>query len=39
MGTVRFDLANFVTIGLIAFVMIYLINWGLKSAGYGQYAA
>lgn len=39
MGVVRVDFANFVTIGLIAFIMVYLVNKGLGMAGLSQYQA
>jgi len=39
MGNIRIDLANVVTISLVAFVGIWLINRGLKKAGLSQYAA
>lgn len=38
MGNIRIDLANFVTISLVAFAGIFLINRGLKKAGLDQYA-
>lgn len=33
MGTVKVDLANFVTVGLIAFIFIFVINRGLAMSG------
>lgn len=39
MGVVRLDLANFITIGLIAFLFIFLANWGLRKVGLERFAA
>jgi hypothetical protein len=39
MGNIRIDVANVVTIALVAFVGIWLINKGLGVAGMSQYAA
>ncbi len=39
MGNVRIDLANFITISLIAFVGVWIINRGLDKAGFSQYKA
>jgi hypothetical protein len=39
MGNIRIDLANSITIGLIAFVAVFLINKGLTKAGLSQYTA
>ncbi len=36
-GIVRIDLANFVTIGLMAFIFVWVINRGLKMAGVPQF--
>lgn len=38
MGNVRIDLANFITISLVAFVGIFVINRGLKKFGLDQFA-
>lgn len=38
MGNIRIDLANIVTISLVGFVGVWLINRGLKKAGLPQYA-
>lgn len=38
MGNIRIDLANIVTISLVGFVGVWLINRGLKKAGLSQYA-
>ncbi len=39
MGNVRIDLANVVTISLVAFVGVWLINRGLDQAGLTQFKA
>ncbi len=39
MGNVRIDLANFITVSLIAFVGVWIINRGLDKAGFPQYKA
>lgn len=39
MGNIRIDVANVITIGLVAFVGIWLINKGLGMAGFGKFAA
>lgn len=39
MGNVRIDVANVVTISLVAFVGVWLINRGLNKAGLSQWAA
>ncbi len=39
MGNVRIDLANFITVSLIAFVGVWIINRGLDKAGFSQYKA
>jgi len=39
MGNVRIDLGNVITISLVAFVGIWLINRGLDKAGLTQYKA
>jgi hypothetical protein len=39
MGNIRIDIANVITIGLVAFVGVWLINKGLGIAGMSQYAA
>jgi hypothetical protein len=39
MGTIRIDVANVVTIALVSFVGIWLINKGLSVAGLSQYQA
>jgi hypothetical protein len=38
-GVVRVDLANFVTIGLTAFVFVWILNRGLKYAGLTEWEA
>lgn len=37
MGEVRINLSNFVVVGLMAFIAVWLINKGLSAAGMGQY--
>lgn len=39
MGNIRIDVSNVVTIALVSFVGVWLINRGLKMAGQSQYAA
>lgn len=39
MGNIRIDVANVITIALVAFVGIWLINKGLGAAGFGQFSA
>lgn len=39
MGNVRIDLANVVTIGLVAFLSVYAINRGLEKINMGAYKA
>lgn len=39
MGNLRIDLTNVVTISLVAFVAVFLINRALSMAGYSQYRA
>ncbi len=39
MGNVRIDVANVITISLVAFVGVWLINHGLEKAGFAQYKA
>lgn len=39
MGTVRIDLANVITISLVAFVGVWLINKGLDKTGLSQFKA
>lgn len=39
MGNVRIDLSNIITISLVGFVGVWLINRGLKAAGLSQYTA
>jgi len=39
MGNVRIDLANVITISLVAFVGVWLINRGLTAANLSQYKA
>lgn len=39
MGNIRIDLANVITISLIGFVGVWLINKGLTKAGLSQYTA
>lgn len=39
MGNIRIDVANVITISLVAFVGVWLINKGLAMAGMGQYQA
>ncbi len=36
-GVLRPDLANFLLIGGIAFVMVWLTDRGLRAAGYSQW--
>ena len=39
MGTIRIDVSNFVTISLVAFVGVWLINRGLTKFGLDVYKA
>lgn len=39
MGNVRIDFANVITISLVAFVGLFLINRGLAAAGLQQWQA
>jgi len=39
MGNVRVSLDQFVTVGLMAFIFVWLVNRGLNMAGYSQYEA
>jgi hypothetical protein len=39
MGNIRIDFANVITIALVGFVGVWLINKGLTMAGMQQYAA
>ena len=39
MGNVRIDLANVITISLVAFVGVLIINRGLDMAGLSQFKA
>ncbi len=39
MGNVRIDLANFITIGLVGFVGVFIINRVLDKVGMAQYKA
>jgi hypothetical protein len=39
MGNLRVSLDTFVTVGLMAFIFIYLMNKGLVYAGFSQYQA
>ena len=39
MGNVRIDVANVITIGLVAFVGVWLINRGLRAVGKSQWGA
>ena len=39
MGDIRINLRSFVTIGLTAFITIWLVNRGLAYAGLGQFTA
>ena len=39
MGNLRIDITNVVTIGLVAFVSVFLVNRALTLAGYPQYKA
>ena len=39
MGNIRIDVANVITIGLVAFVGVWLINRGLKAANMAQWSA
>jgi len=38
-GNLRVSLDTFITVGLMAFVFVWLINRGLSYAGYQQYQA
>ncbi len=39
MGTIRIDVANVVTISLVAFVGVWLINRGLTKTNFAQFKA
>jgi hypothetical protein len=39
MGNLRVSLDTFVTVGLMAFIFVWLVNKGLAAAGYSQYQA
>lgn len=39
MGTIRIDLANVITISLVAFVGVWAINRGLDKLGMNQWKA
>ena len=39
MGNIRIDLANVITIGLVAFVGVWLINRGLRAANMATWSA
>lgn len=39
MGEVRINLSNFLAVGLMAFIAVWLINTGLTKAGMSQYKA
>lgn len=39
MGNVRIDVANVITIGLVAFVGVWLINRGLRAVGKSHWGA
>jgi hypothetical protein len=39
MGNVRIDIANVITIGLVGFLGVWLINKGLGMAGLQRFAA
>jgi hypothetical protein len=39
MGNIRIDVANVITIALVSFVGVWLINKGLGMAGLSKYAA
>lgn len=39
MGEVRINLTNFLTIGLMAFVAVYVINKAVSYAGHPEYRA
>ncbi len=36
---IKFSISDFFVIGIMAFVFIWLANWGLTKAGLGQYKA
>lgn len=36
-GVVRVDLANFITVGLIAFLFIFVANFALRKAGFDKF--
>jgi len=37
MGEIRINLTNFITIGLMAFIALFIINKGLQAAGKPQW--
>lgn len=39
MGNIRVDLANVLTISLVGFLGVWLINRGLNAAGFSQWSA
>lgn len=39
MGELRVNLTNFVVVGLMAFVAVWIINRGMTKAGMAQYKA
>jgi hypothetical protein len=39
MGNLRVSLDSFITVGLMAFIFVWGMNYALKAAGYGQYQA
>jgi hypothetical protein len=39
MGNLRVSLDSFITVGLMAFIFVWSMNYVLKAAGYGQYQA
>lgn len=39
MGTIKIDIANVITISLVAFVGVWVINRGLEKAGKGDWRA
>ena len=39
MSEVRINLTNFVTVGLMAYVAVWVINRGIAKAGYSQFKA
>ncbi len=39
MGNIKLDLANVITIGLVGFLGVFIVNRALTAAGYSQYKA